>query len=119
MLNVTTRVTARCLEPRTSPALAGCALAAMALALALAPTAPRAAEDGREIYQRACAICHTAMPPKLGDKRDWDARLKQGPEALITAVVKGKGTMPPRAGQAKLTDAEIKAAVEYMLVALK
>ncbi len=118
MLNVTTRVTARCLEPRTSPALTGCALAAMALALALAPTAPRG-RGRREIYQRACAICHTAMPPKLGDKRDWDARLKQGPEALISAVVKGKGTMPPRAGQAKLTDAEIKAAVEYMLAALK
>lgn len=99
-------------------AVAG-ALLVLVAALTLTPNSLRAAEDGREIYKRACAICHTAMPPKLGDKRDWDNRLKQGPEVLVNAAIKGKGTMPARGGHPKLTDAEIKAAVDYMLASVK
>jgi cytochrome c5 len=113
-------LTNQCLtEARRRPNAKAAFLTSCVLAMsAMAPSA-RAADDGREIYQRACAICHTALPPKLGDKRDWEARLKQGPDALVGAVIKGKGTMPPRGGQAKLSDAEIKAAVDYMLSALK
>lgn len=93
-------------------------LAAGALTLAL--TAPRAqGNEGREIYQRACALCHSNMPPKLGDKRDWEPRMKLGTDSLANAVIKGKGAMPPRGGNSRLTDAEIRAAVEYMLASVK
>ena len=95
------------------------AAALVILAWAASASPARAAQDGREVYQRACAVCHAAMPPKLGDKRDWEPRVRQGNEALVAAVIKGKGAMPPRGGNAKLTDGEIKAAVDYMLGALK
>lgn len=43
-------------------------IAAGAVALA----APAAfAADGKEIFAKACAVCHLAMPPKLGDKVHW------------------------------------------------
>jgi cytochrome c5 len=77
------------------------------------------AADGKAVYDQACALCHNNLPPKLGDKAAWEPRLKQGTDALVAAVVKGKGTMPPRAGKSSLTDADIKAAVEYMQAQVK
>ena len=88
------------------------AIAAGAAALA-APAA--GAADGKEIYAKACAVCHNNLPPKLGDKAAWEPRIKQGVDAMVAAVIKGKGTMPPKAGKPSLTDAEIRAAVEYMM----
>ena len=73
------------------------------------------AADGKEIYAKACAVCHNNLPPKLGDKAAWEPRIKQGVDAMVAAVIKGKGTMPPKAGKPSLTDAEIRAAVEYMM----
>ena len=90
--------------------IAGIAAGVAALA---APAA--AAADGKEIYAKACAVCHVAMPPKLGDKAAWAPRIAAGTDALIAAVIKGKGAMPPKAGNSSLSDADIKAAVEYMV----
>lgn len=59
-------------------------------------------------------MCHNVMPPKLGDKKAWVPRLEQGKEALVQAVVKGKGAMPPKAGNPALLEADIAAAVDYM-----
>lgn len=70
--------------------------------------------DGKAIYAKACAVCHNALPPKLGDKAAWDPRLKQGVDAMVAGVIKGKGTMPPRGGSKALTDEELRAAVEYI-----
>ena len=36
-------------------------------------------------------------------------------DAMIAAVIDGKGAMPPRAGRANLTDTEIADAVAYMV----
>lgn len=72
------------------------------------------AADGKGVYAKACAVCHASLPPKLGDKAAWEPRLKQGIEALVANVIKGKGAMPPRAGSKSLTDEEIRAAVEYI-----
>lgn len=90
-----------------------CALTALLI------TVDTLAAEGKEVYNKSCALCHNALPPKLGDKAAWEPRLKQGNDAMVTAVVKGKGTMPAKGGNAALSDADIKAAVEYMVAAIK
>lgn len=74
-----------------------------------------AAADGKAVYDKACAGCHTAIPtaPKLGDK----ALLKKAPKELIASVIKGKAPMPAKGGAAN--DADATAATEYMINAAK
>ena len=90
------------------------------------PAAPKApaqkpgavAADGKKIYDSVCTACHTAgvaNAPKPGDKAAWAPRLKQGMDALVQSVVKGKGAMPPKGGAANLSDAEVRAAVDFMV----
>ncbi|MBI3938624.1 MAG: c-type cytochrome [Betaproteobacteria bacterium] len=74
-----------------------------------------AADDGKAVYTKSCAGCHTALNPKLGDKKAWGPLIKKGADALTASVVKGKGAMPPKGGAASLSDADIKAAVQYMI----
>jgi cytochrome c5 len=79
---------------------------------------PATAAEGKDVYAKACAVCHTAgvaKAPKLGDKAAWAPLIKQGTDALVASTVKGKGAMPPKAGNAALSDNDIKAAVEYMI----
>lgn len=98
-------------------------LAAAVLTFGIAAvSAPAAANDGKSIYDKACAMCHAqgvANAPKLGDKTAWGPRVSAGVPALVATVVKGKGGMPPKAGNAALSEGEIKAAVEFMLAAAK
>ena len=76
------------------------------------------AADGKAVYDKSCAGCHSMMSPKLaGDKAKWEPLLKQGKDALVATVIKGKGIMPTKGG-AK-TDAEVKAAVDYMAANIK
>ena len=77
-----------------------------------------AAADGKGVYEKACAGCHSAMSPKLtGEKAKWDALLKAGKPALAASVIKGKGAMPPKGGAG--SDADVKAAVDYMVTQIK
>jgi cytochrome c5 len=81
-----------------------------------------AAADGKEVYDKNCASCHTkgiAGALKLTDKEKWAPVVKQGADALTAVVIKGKGVMPPRGGGASLSDADIKAAVEYIMQQVK
>ncbi len=83
-----------------------------------AATAKPAVADGKTVYDGTCTACHTtgvANAPKLGDKAGWAPRAKQGIDALMQSVLKGKGAMPPKGGNAALSDAEVRAAVEFML----
>jgi cytochrome c5 len=73
-----------------------------------------AASDGQDVYTKNCAVCHNNLKPKIGDKAVWEPLIKNGEDALVAAVIKGKGTMPPRGGKPALTDDEIKAAVQYI-----
>ena len=76
------------------------------------------AVDGKKVYDTICTACHTAgvaNAPKPGDKAAWAPRLKQGTDALVQSVIKGKGAMPPKAGNPALTDAEIRAAIDFMV----
>ena len=70
---------------------------------------PATAADGKAVYGKACAGCHAAMAPKLGDKAAFQ-KLKK--DAATASVVKGKGAMPPKGGAA--SDADATAAVDYM-----
>ncbi|MBI3371879.1 MAG: cytochrome c [Betaproteobacteria bacterium] len=77
-----------------------------------------AAADGKAVYEKTCAGCHSAMSPKVtGEKAKWDALLKQGKPALAASVIKGKGAMPPKGGAA--SDADVKAALDYMVTQIK
>ncbi|MGO8952263.1 MAG: c-type cytochrome [Rhodomicrobium sp.] len=77
-------------------------------------TATPVLADGQAIYTANCAMCHNNLKPKLGDKAAWEPLIKQGADALVASVIKGKGAMPPRAGKPGLSDGDIKAAVEYI-----
>jgi cytochrome c5 len=79
-----------------------------------------AAADGKEVYEKTCATCHEkgiAGALKLSDKAKWAPLVKQGPDALTAAVIKGKGAMPPKGGAA--SDADVKAAVDYIVQQVK
>ena len=74
--------------------------------------------NGKAVYDKVCVACHqvsVAGSPRLGDKEAWAPRLKQGMDALVQAVLKGKGAMPPRGGNPSLSEAEARAAVEFMV----
>lgn len=90
-------------------------VAVLAAATAAASMSPTSAADGKAVYSKACAVCHTAMPPKLGDKAAWAPRIATGTDALVASVIKGKGAMPPKGGNKSLSDSDIRAAVEYMV----
>lgn len=90
--------------------IAGIAAGAAAFAAAAAIAA-----DGKEVYAKACALCHNNMPPKLGDKAAWEPRIKAGTDALVAAAIKGKGAMPPNAGNKSLSEADLRTAVEYIV----
>lgn len=82
-----------------------------------AGTAAGGARSGDDIVKAVCATCHQAglaNAPKLGDAKDWAPRIKQGLNAMVQAVIKGKGAMPPKAGDASLTDDEIRRSVVTM-----
>jgi cytochrome c5 len=77
---------------------------------------PSAMKTGEQVYQAQCAACHATgalNAPKFGDAAAWGPRLQSGFEALVTAALKGKGSMPPQGG-GEHSDFEIARAVVYM-----
>lgn len=90
--------------------------------LAVFVASSASAADGKAVYAQACAACHAAGvagAPKTGDKAAWAVRAANGRDALLAAVIKGKGSMPPKGGNAALSDDEAKAAVNFMLDQVK
>lgn len=72
---------------------------------------------GEEVYKAVCSMCHAAgllNAPKLGDKAQWEARIKQGYETLVTHANKGIRSMPAKGGNPSLSDDEVAGAVKYM-----
>jgi cytochrome c5 len=96
-------------------ALTSSAIAGIALLIA----APAIAADAEAVYNANCAVCHKNLKPKLGDKAAWEPLLKQGEDALVASVIRGKGAMQPRAGKPKLSDDDIRASVQYMISKVK
>jgi len=101
------------------PAEAAAAPAAEAKAAEpVAAAAPAAAgKSGEEVYKAVCSMCHAAglmNAPKFGDKAQWEPRIKQGYDTLVTHANKGIRTMPAKGGNPGLSDAEVAGAVKYM-----
>lgn len=80
-------------------------------------TETTAGKSGEEVYKATCSMCHAAglmNAPKLGDKAQWEARIKQGEATLVSNATKGIRMMPAKGGNAALTDTEVTGAVKYM-----
>lgn len=107
-------------EP-AAPAAAAAPVAATPAAPAAAPVvvadASAKGKSGEEVYKSVCMMCHAAglmAAPKFGDKAQWEARIAQGYDTLVTHAVKGIRNMPAKGGNPNLTDAEVAGAVKYM-----
>ncbi|MGH8771964.1 MAG: c-type cytochrome [Burkholderiales bacterium] len=75
-------------------------------------------EDGKSVYDTACAACHAtglAGAPTAGDKAQWAPRIGSGVDALYASALKGKGAMPAKGGNPALSDVQVKAAVDFMV----
>jgi cytochrome c5 len=82
-----------------------------------APQAAAGSRSAEEVVKGICATCHqagVANAPRFGDAQAWAPRIKQGLDALVQSVLKGKGAMPPKGGDAALTEAEATRAVVLM-----
>jgi cytochrome c5 len=87
-----------------------------------APAQMAADMSGDEVYNTACAACHTAGiagAPKTGDVAAWSSRIEQGLDTLSAHAINGyqgsAGYMPPKGGRTDLSDDAVRAAVEYMV----
>ncbi|HEY9210051.1 MAG TPA: c-type cytochrome [Methylotenera sp.] len=105
-------------EAAAAPAPAAEVKAAEPVVAAAAAPAPVAAgKSGEEVYKAVCAMCHATglmNAPKFGDKAQWEPRIKQGYDTLVTNATKGIRTMPAKGGNPSLSDAEVAGAVKYM-----
>jgi len=82
-----------------------------------------AADAGKDLYTKTCAVCHAAGiagAPRYGNAADWQPRLAGGTARLYNSALKGtaKG-MPPKGGNVDAPDGDVKAAVDYMVAAAK
>lgn len=79
-------------------------------------TGPRELAGAEQVYKAQCAACHDSGAvgaPKFGDAGAWSPRIGQGYEALLTAALKGKGSMSAQGG-GQFSDYEIGRTVVYM-----
>jgi mono/diheme cytochrome c family protein len=87
--------------------------AVAALGVAVAGSAPLAAQDGPTLYKAKCAMCHgpdgkgeTPMGKKLNIRDLGSPEVQKQTDAELTTIMsKGKGKMPPF--EAKLTAEQI------------
>ena len=73
--------------------------------------------SGADIVNAHCIKCHgtgEGGAPRLGDKRAWVNRAKDGFESLVQSAIRGHGGMPARGGMADLTDPEMRLAIAYL-----
>lgn len=82
------------------------------------PTDMAAQRSGKQVVEEQCAKCHkegTGGAPKIGDRKAWTPRLKDGIDNAVHSAIHGHGGMPARGDKADLTDAEIRNAIQYMV----
>lgn len=91
--------------------------AAAAAVSAPVVVATAAGKSGEEVYKSVCMMCHAAglmAAPKFGDKAQWEPRIAQGYDMLVTHAIKGIRNMPAKGGNPSLSDDEVAGAVKYM-----
>ncbi len=74
-------------------------------------------KTGVQVYEAQCTACHVAGAagaPKTGDTAAWAPRIKTGFDALLTSVLKGKGSMGAQGG-GDYSDFEIARAVVHLV----
>lgn len=80
---------------------------------ALAPADARLAG----LYENSCKACHTvrdSLAPLAGDRGQWDARWKQGEEALLRVAIAGKNGMPAGGQCFACTPEDLRALTRFM-----
>jgi len=90
----------------------------LGLAAALAVPTTVAAADGAQVYQSACAVCHTAGvagAPKLGDRKAWAPLIEEGQAILTAHGYVGVRGMPAKGGKPDLSVEGFAAAVVHMV----
>jgi len=63
----------------------------------------------------ACHAAGVMGAPKVGAKDQWEPRLAQGLDTLVTHAVSGIRAMPAKGGNPALTEENIREAIAYML----
>lgn len=74
--------------------------------------------QGKEIYEKYCAGCHTTGAggaPKIGDVVAWNEKMKPGIKTLYTNALNGIGGMPKKGTCINCTTEEIQYAVDYIV----
>lgn len=72
---------------------------------------------GEQVYQAVCQACHASgvdKAPRLGDRKAWAPRLKEGQVVLTAEGWVGVRKMPARGGEPDLNLEEFSSAVVYM-----
>jgi cytochrome c5 len=85
--------------------------------VAAADAGPHVDKSGEEVVAAVCGMCHTAglmNAPKIGDKSQWEPRIAQGYDTLVSNATNGIRAMPAKGGNAALSDAEVANAVKFM-----
>ncbi len=65
---------------------------------AAAPQASQIAETVLNKWTRSCALCHVngeGGAPRMGVVEEWQPRLEQGKDVLLTHTIEGFNNMPP------------------------
>ncbi len=99
---------------------------ALALFMAAAATGAAVADEeerkerrsGEQIYRQTCAACHdtgAGGAPRIGDRKAWAPRIKEGKRMMVRMSIKGIRGMPPRGGNPALSDEDMERAVVYLL----
>lgn len=88
--------------------------------LGLAPSeAPPSLARGRQVYNKACVICHQdgqMTAPLIGDSSSWYLRLKNnGLKDLYHHAIYGYNSMPVKGACVTCSDNDIISAVDYIL----
>jgi cytochrome c5 len=72
---------------------------------------------GESVYRASCATCHDKGQlgaPVLGNRQQWDARLRKNFDELLHNTLQGYNAMPAKGGCTSCTGEEVIAAVKYM-----
>ena len=75
-------------------------------------------ENGDKIVSQNCQGCHKLgllNSPKIGDKTEWNKRVKQGYSVLVQHAVNGFNSMPAKGGLMTMTLADVEDAVASLL----